>query len=111
MNITSQFFITYYTGSEDLDLMAMPASFAGNIGKTSDYNRFIEGISSIYAAQSGVNTTAAIAGEIPVFWTVRSVSRDSSGNDRYSYKGSPDSTLRELEPKQSYYIILNYFNL
>ena len=106
MNITSQFFITYYTGSEDLDLMAMPASFAGNIGKTSDYNRFIEGISSIYAAQSGVNTTAAIAGEIPVFWTVRSVSRDSSGNDRYSYKGSPDSTLRELEPKQSYYIIL-----
>ena len=104
MNITSQFFITYYTGSEDLDLMAMPASFAGNIGKTSDYNRFIEAISSIYAAQSGVN--GAIAGEIPVFWTVRSVSRDSSGNDRYSYRGSPDSTLRELESKQSYYIIL-----
>ena len=49
MNITSQFFITYYTGSEDLDLMAMPASFAGNIGKTSDYNRFIEGIKNLPA--------------------------------------------------------------
>ena len=61
MNITSQFFITYYTGSQDLDLMAMPVSFAGNIGKISEYTRFIEAISSIYAAQSfGVN--AAIAG-------------------------------------------------
>ena len=105
MNITSQFFITYYTGSQDLDLMAMPVSFAGNIGKISEYNRFIEAISSIYAAQSfGVN--AAIAGEIPVFWTVRSLSTDAAGNTRYSYTASPQSTLIKLEPKKSYYIIL-----
>lgn len=105
MNITSQFFITYYTGSIELDLMAMPASFAGNITKTSDYNKFIEAVSSIYAAQSfGSNNT--IAGEIPIFWTVRSLSADAAGNDRYAYVGSPDSTLTSLQPKQSYYIIL-----
>ena len=105
MNITSQFFITNYIGSLELDLMSIPASFAGNIAKTSEYNRFIEAISSIYAAQSFISSSNA-AGEIPVFWTVRSSSIDAAGNTNYVYKASPDSTLKKLQPKQSYYIIL-----
>jgi hypothetical protein len=89
MNIINQFFLTYYTGSESLDLMALPSDFTNNFKLKADYNRFIDGINTIYASQNS-------DGSIPVFWTIPSGNR---------YVPNPDSTLKKLDPKQSYYFI------
>ena len=98
MNINSQFYIANYTGKEPLDLMSMPVSFV-EAGQISDYNRFIEAISTIYASQNAT-------GGIPVFWTVRNTASDAAGNNRYVYSPSDNSTLTSLEPRESYYFIV-----
>lgn len=90
MNITSQFFLTYYPGSTSLDLMQMPSEFAGDSRLIAQYNRFIEGISTIYGSQLSDGT-------IPVFWTIP---------DGYSYIPNTESTLTSLEPKQTYYFVV-----
>lgn len=90
MKITSQFFLTYYPGSTSLDLMQLPSSFAGNSKLTAQYNRFIEGISTIYGSQLSDGT-------IPTFWTIP---------DGYGYVPSTESTLTSLQPKQSYYFVI-----
>lgn len=89
MNIINQFFVTYYTGSESLDLMNIPSVFNNNFRLKAEYTRFLEGINTIYGAQKS-------NGSIPVFWTI------PSGN---KYVPNPESTLTSLEPKQSYYFI------
>lgn len=89
MNIINQFFVTYYTGSESLNLMSMPSQFNNNTKLRAEYNRFLEGINTIYGAQKS-------DGSIPVFWTIPSGTR---------YAPNPESTLTSLEPKQSYYFI------
>jgi len=89
MNIINQFFVTYYTGSESLDLMNIPSEFNNNFKLKAEYNRFLEGINTIYGTQKS-------NGSIPVFWTIPSGSK---------YVPNPDSTLTSLEPKQSYYFI------
>lgn len=98
MNINSQFYIANYTGKEPLDLMSIPTSFE-DPAQISDYNRFIEAISTIYASQNAT-------GGIPVFWTVRNTSSDQIGNNRYVYTPSQQSTLTSLEPRESYYFIV-----
>lgn len=90
MNIINQFYVTYYTGSESLNLMTIPPSFNTNSKLKAEYNRFIEGISTIYSSQNS-------DGSIPAFWTVPSGNR---------YVPNPDSTLTALDPKQSYYFIV-----
>ena len=47
MNITSQFFLTYYTGQESLSLISMPAELSVDKQKAAQYNRFIDSISTI----------------------------------------------------------------
>lgn len=90
MNITSQFFLTYYAGQESLSLTSMPAELSVDKQKAAQYNRFIDSISTIYGSQTP-------SGTIPVFWTVSSGLR---------YMGSTESTLLSLEPRSSYYFIL-----
>lgn len=101
MNINSQFFIAYYAGAQELDLMNMPASFQDS-DKAYDraiYNRFIENISTIYSSQTS-------SGNIPIFWTVRSQVGEVFGNPQYSYAPSANSTLKSLKPRESYYFIV-----
>ena len=76
MNITSQFFLTHYIGSESLNLMSMPLQFNNDVKLKAEYNRFLEGINTIYGSQKSNGT-------IPVFWTMY------SGN---KYVPNPDST-------------------
>lgn len=90
MNITSQFFLTYYAGLSDLDLMSIPTSINNEPYKRAEYNRFINNISTIYASQNS-------SGLIPVFWTRVSGSQ---------YVPDPNSTLSSLKPKESYYFIV-----
>ena len=90
MNITSQFFLTHYIGSESLNLMSMPSQFNNDVKLKAEYNRFLEGINTIYGSQKSNGT-------IPVFWTMY------SGN---KYVPNPDSTLEFLDPKESYYFIV-----
>lgn len=96
MNINSQFFIANYTGKEPLNLMARPST---NINDISDYNRFVEAVSTIYASQNAT-------GGIPVFWTVRDISVDSAGNTQYTYIADTNSSLKQLVPREAYYFIL-----
>jgi uncharacterized membrane protein len=98
MNINSQFYITNYTGKEPLDLMVKPTALIEST-EIADYNRFIEAVSTIYASQ---NTT----GMIPVFWTSRNSTTDATGGTKYTYSPNSDSTLKFLQPKESYYFIL-----
>lgn len=98
MNINGQFYITNYVGQEPLDLMSIPAAFTSD-QDIADYNRFIESVSTIYGSQDSV-------GEIPVFWTVRDIAQTSTNAFTYIYSPSKDSTLKTLEPRQSYYFIL-----
>jgi hypothetical protein len=90
MNITSQYFLAYYAGNQELDLISPPASITSDNRLYAEYNRFIDGISTIYASQDST-------GSIPVFWTVPS---------NYGYAASSQSTLKKLQPKQSYYFIV-----
>lgn len=89
MNITSQFFLTYYAGSSNLNLMSIPSNINNDPYKRAEYNRFINNISTIYASQNN-------SGLIPVFWTKVSGSQ---------YIPDDNSTLTELKPKESYYFI------
>lgn len=89
MNITSQFYITHYVGSQSLDLMNIPSDINNNLKLRAEYNRFLEGIHTIYGPQQA-------NGSIPVFWTIPSGTK---------YVPNPDSTLASLEPKESYYFI------
>lgn len=98
MNINSQFSITNYTGKEQLNLMAKPASITG-IAQIAEYNRFIEAISTIYGSQ---NTT----GSIPTFWTTKNPVADSAGHVKNVYIPSAESTLRALHPAEPYYFIV-----
>jgi hypothetical protein len=99
MNINGQFYITNYVGQEPLDLMNMPTSFTEDRDQ-SDYNRFIESVSTIYASQNAT-------GGIPVFWTTRNIVAEAAASTfRYIYSPSEDSTLKSLLPRESYYFIL-----
>ena len=89
MNITSQFFLLHYIGHDPLDLMALPTSFSNDIQLSSDYNSFINGVSTIYGSQNS-------EGSVPLFWT------ELSGYNRLP---STDSTLTSLTPDQTYYVI------
>lgn len=99
MNINSQFFIAYYAGAQELDLMNMPSSFEDQPYEKAVYNRFIENISTIYSSQTS-------SGNIPIFWTVRSQVGEVFGNPQYSYAPSANSTLKSLKPRESYYFIV-----
>lgn len=99
MIINSQFFITYYTGKESLDLMTMPSGFDGNLIKISDYERFIQSIDTIYASQN-------LNGAVPKFWTRRTQTLDDLGNIAYINEPHPESTLTSLTSMASYYFIL-----
>jgi hypothetical protein len=98
MNINSQFFITNYTGKESLDLMTKPVSIT-ELEDIADYNRFIEGITTIYGSQNAT-------GGIPVFWTIRNPTTDSVGHTKNTYVPSPESTLKALSPREAYYFIV-----
>lgn len=103
MEINNRFAIITYVGSEPLNLMAKDASISGNPIKTEQWDKMIQAIDSIYASQIvGGNR----ANTVPVFWTERASTVDSFGNTSFSYISSPDSTLRSLSSKSSYYFIL-----
>lgn len=90
MNIISQFSLTNYVGSSELDLMNVPPSISNDNKKLAEYNRFMDAISTIYGSQT-------TSGNIPIFWTVPS---------GYRYAPSSESTLTKLVPKESYYFII-----
>ena len=99
MIINNQFYIFTYAGSEPLNLMVVPETIAANKKLLSQYNTFIESIDTIYASQTTNDN-------IPVFWTRRVSSVDSRGNTAIVYKPHPDSTLTQLNSKESYYVIV-----
>lgn len=98
MNINSEYSIETYRGSEPLNLMVAPSVYVSDPNRPGSnilnplyvqYNDFIDGISTIYSNQ-------LIDGKIPVFWTI------PSGDN---YVPSSDSTLTQLVPSGSYYLI------
>jgi len=99
MIINNQFYIFTYAGSEPLNLMETPDEFSNNSILLSQYNTFIQSIDSIYGSQN-------INDNIPVFWTRRVSLTDSLGNNNIGYQPHPDSTLTQLDSKESYYVIV-----
>jgi len=99
MNINSQYYIAYYAGSKVLDLMTIPTEIAADADKLAVYNRFMQNISAIYGSQDA-------DGEVPVFWTSRSLAGQVLGNPQYSYQPAAASTLQELRPREGYYFIV-----
>jgi hypothetical protein len=99
MIINSQFFITYYIGTEPLPLKTVPPSLPINSVGRIEYDTFIQAIDTIYGSQT-------LDGSIPKFWTRRTQSVDRLGNIRYFYEPHPDSTLSQLDSKSSYYFII-----
>jgi hypothetical protein len=97
MIINSQFFITFYTGNSRLPLKTIPDNL--NADQRAEYDRFIQGISTIYSSQD-------LSGKIPKFWTKLVEGRDALGVSRYFYIPNPDSDLEFLESKASYYFIV-----
>jgi hypothetical protein len=98
MKLNSEFAILEYNGTSAFNLMVPPQDFIedpnnpGNIIVNPlyvDYNKFIDGIASIYATEN-------VNGIIPTFWTI------PSGD---SYIASPDVNLTGLQPNNSYYFI------
>ena len=88
MRINTANFLIHYPGSQALPLQG-ESPFTDDPRKTADYNRFIENISTIYGSQDS-------EGNIPLFWTVFSGTK---------YVPNPESTLRQLDPRRSYYFI------
>jgi len=99
MIINNQFYIFTYAGSEPLNLMETPDEFSNNSILLSQYNTFIQSIDSMYGSQN-------INDNIPVFWTRRVSLTDSLGNNNIGYQPHPDSTLTQLDSKESYYVIV-----
>lgn len=99
MIIDKKFSIITYAGSRPLNLMAKDADIANNPVKNNQWDKMIQAIDTIYAAQASDNT-------IPVFWTSRNSRLDSFGNTYYEYTPNIRSTLTQLNSKSSYYIIL-----
>lgn len=99
MIINNQFYIFTYTGSQPLDLMEVPEEISNDSIKLARYNAFIQSIDSIYGSQN-------INDDIPVFWTRKVSSVDSLGNNIILYRPHPDSSLTQLDSKQSYYVIV-----
>ena len=88
MRINTANFLTHYPGSNALSLEGT-SPFGDDHRKNADYNRFIENMSTIYGSQDS-------EGNIPVFWTVFSGTK---------YMPNPESTLKQLDPRKSYYFI------
>jgi len=99
MIINSQFFITYYIGTEPLPLKTIPPSLAPNSTGRIEYDNFMQAIDTIYGSQT-------LDGSIPKFWTRRTQTVDQLGNIKYFYEPHPDSTLSQLDSKSSYYFIV-----
>lgn len=99
MIINNQFYIFTYAGSEPLNLMEAPEEISSNSILLAEYNRFIRSIDTIYGSQT-------LNDKIPVFWTRRSSFVDALNNTTIAYQPHPDSTLTELNSKESYYVIV-----
>jgi len=124
MDINTRFSIVTYVGDKPLNIMAKSDPLvAENPIRSEQWDKFIQATDTIYASQldssssqiiqnpGGGSTGSATerpnrAGSIPVFWTIRTPFRDALGNITTRYIPSPDSTLRSLSSKESYYIIL-----
>lgn len=85
--------IFQYAGDIKFDLINQPDEKV-DYGLFVDYNNFLKNIETIYGTQRDDGT-------IPVFWTKQN---DSSSLSRIA---DPYSTLKYLEPNESYYIILS----
>lgn len=99
MIIDKKFSIITYAGSLPLNLMTKDATIASDAQKSNDWDKMMQSVDSIYGTQKFDNT-------IPVFWTKRFSVTDQFGNVSYKYAPNPESTLRTLDSKSSYYIIL-----
>ena len=99
MIIDKKFSIFTYAGSLPLNLMSKDTNIANNPIKNNEWDKMIQAVDTIYGTQLPNNT-------IPVFWTRRLSIADSFGNISYKYAPHPDSTLKTLDSKGSYYIIL-----
>lgn len=103
MEINNRFAIITYVGSNPLNLMVKDASISGNPIKNDQWDKMIQAVDSIYASQV---VGGDRANTVPVFWTERASTVDRFGNVSFRYIPSPDSTLRSLDSKSSYYFIL-----
>jgi len=103
MEITNRFSIISYVGSSPLNLMSKDLDIANNPIKNEQWDKMIQSVDTIYASQV---VGGSSANSVPVFWTIRQSIVDRFGNTSFRYAPSPDSTLRSLDSKSSYYIIL-----
>lgn len=99
MIINNQFYIFTYAGSKPLNLMETPEEISDNPILLAEYNKFIRSVDTIYGSQT-------LNDKIPIFWTRRSSLLDPLNNTTISYQPHPDSTLTELNSKESYYVIV-----
>jgi hypothetical protein len=99
MIIDKKLSILTYAGSEPLNLMAKDTAISSNPIKSNEWDKMIQAVDSIYATQAPDDT-------VPVFWTRRFSSVDQFGNISYQYAPHPQSTLKQLDSKASYYFIL-----
>lgn len=100
MRINNQFAIIAYVGSKPLNLMAKDTEIQNNPIKSKEWDILMEAVDTIYATQSIQNDA------IPVFSTKRVNLLDNFNNNYTSYIPDTESSLRQLDSKSSYYIIL-----
>jgi hypothetical protein len=99
MIIDKKFSIVIYAGSKPLNLMEKDAEIANNPIKSNEWDQMMQAIDSIHGAQQNDES-------IPIFWTTRYPLNDKFGNILYRYAPNAASTLKKLESKSAYYIVL-----
>lgn len=99
MIIDKKFSIVIYAGSKPLNLMQRDAEIAQNVNKSNEWDQLMQAVDSIHATQANDES-------IPAFWTTRFAIVDKFGNTSYRYAPNQSSTLKRLEAKSAYYIIL-----
>lgn len=99
MIIDKKFSMIIYAGSKPLNLMAKDSEIASNTIKSNEWDQLIQAVDSIHGTQLTDDS-------VPVFWTTRFATIDKFGNTSYKYAPNQQSTLKKLESKSAYYVIL-----
>lgn len=99
MIIDKKFSIVIYAGLNPLNLIQKDAAISADPVKSNEWEKLMQAVDSIYSTQQNDDS-------IPIFWTSRFPVIDQFGNTLYRYAPNQQSSLKKLDSKVAYYVIL-----